>query len=433
MVIVDRQRCCTCGGCVSVCPLGALSLAETRLLVEETCTDCGLCLAACPVGALFFAESSRPQAAATRLSPRYDVVVVGAGPAGSLAARTAARQGLSVLLLEKRQEIGSPVRCAEGVAHSGLVPFIEPDRRWIAATVDKAEISAIGDGGPETLRAEGGFGYILERRVFDRVLAEQAAAAGARVAVKTSAIGLLQAAGTVCGVIVRGPAGTAEIEAQVVIAADGVESQVGRWAGLETTLPLRDTMTCAQYLLAGIDVDPTCCSYVISEEVAPGGYVWIFPKGEGRANVGLGVQADLVAERDSALAGLHRFIESQPRLAQGSPVTLVAGGVPVALPPRRLVTDGLMLVGDAARQVDPLTGGGIVNGMTAGRLAAEVAAAAIAAGDVSAARLAAYEALWAAGLGEKMARHTRWRERFPPGTRASRNFLRILAVAVAGG
>lgn len=432
-MIVDHQRCCYCGGCVSACPLGALNLAETRLVVEESCTDCGLCLAACPVGALSFAESPRRQAAATRLLPRYDVVVVGAGPAGSLAAWTAAGFGLSVLLLEKRQEIGSPVRCAEGIAHSGLVPFIEPDRRWIAATVDKAEITVIADGGPETLRAAGGYGYILERRIFDRVLAEQAAATGAQVAVKTAATGLLRENGAVRGVIVRRANGTMEIEARLVIAADGVEAQVGRWAGLETALPLRDTMTCAQYLLAGVDVDPTCCSYFIGEEVAPGGYAWVFPKGEGRANVGLGVQADRLAEPEMALACLHRFIESRPRLARGSPVTLVSGAVPVALPPRRLVADGLMLVGDAARQVDPLTGGGIANGMAAGRLAAEVAAEAIARGDVSAEGLAGYAVRWAEGPGEKMARHARWRERFPPGMRTSRNFLRIFAVAVAGG
>ena len=432
MVLVNRQRCCYCGGCISVCPFGALNLAETLLLVDEACTDCGLCLTACPTGALHLGDVEAPQTTTLKLSSRYDVVVVGAGPAGSLAAWTAARLGLSVLLLEKRQEIGSPVRCAEGVGHDPLIPFIEPDPRWIAATVDKAEITTVADGQRRTLRAEGGRGYILERRVFDRALAEEAAAAGAQVAVKTTAIGLLQEGSAVRGVIVRGPNGAMEIEAQVVIAADGVESQIARWAGLDTTLPLRDIMICAQYLLASIDVDPTCCSYFIGEEIAPGGYAWIFPKGEGRANVGLGVQADRVEGRESALTYLHRFIESKPRLARGSPVTLVTGTVPVALPPSRLVANGLMVVGDAARQVDPLTGGGITNGMAAGRLAAEVAAAAIAAGDVSAPALAEYERRWAAGLGRKMARHYRWRERFPPEARASRHFLRLFALAVAG-
>jgi digeranylgeranylglycerophospholipid reductase len=113
-------------------------------------------------------------------------------------------------------------------------------------------------------------------------------------------------------------------------------------------------------------------------------------------------------------------------------VTLITGGVPVALPPRSLVSDGLMLIGDAARQVDPLTGGGITNGMAAGQLAAEIAAAAIAAGDCSAAGLAEYERRWRAGQGSKLARSYRWRERFPPEARAGRKFMRIFAAAVAG-
>ena len=431
MVVVDRWRCCYCGACVASCPGGALQLAETRVLVDDTCTDCGLCLTACPVGALRFKHSCAPPQTMP-LSSGYDIIVVGAGPCGSQAALTAARLGLSVLLLEKRQEIGSPVRCAEGVSHAALAPFLEPDPRWVAAVVDKAEITSIENGERQTLQADGGHGYILERRVFDRTLAEEAARAGARVAVKTAVTGLLQVDDVVCGVVVHGPGGICEIAARVVIAADGVESQVGRWAGMQTTLPPADTMTCAQYLLAGIDVDPTCCSYIMDEEIAPGGYAWVFPKGEGRANVGLGVQADLVTDGTSPLVYLHRFIESQPRLAQGSPVTLVAGGVPVALPPHQLVKDGLMLAGDAARQVDPLTGGGIGSGMIAGRLAAEVAAAAIAAGDLSATRLAEYQHQWSAGPGALLARNYRWRQRFPAGKRANRDFMRIFAAAAAG-
>jgi len=430
MVVVDRSQCCYCGACVASCPVRALQLAETRLLVDETCTECGLCIAACPVGALSFEHPYSPPQALP--SPGYDIIVVGAGPCGSQAALTAARLGLSVLLLEKRQEIGSPVRCAEGVSHDALAPFLEPDPRWIAAVVDKTEITSIGNGERQTYRADGGHGYVLERRVFDRTLAEEAVRAGARVAVKTAVTGLLRVGKAVCGVAAHGPRGTYQIAAQVVIAADGVESQVGLWAGLQTTLHPADTMTCAQYLLAGIDIDPTCCSYIIDEETAPGGYAWVFPKGEGRANVGLGVQADLVAEDTSPLVYLHRFIETQAHLEQGSPVTLIAGGVPLALPPHRLVKDGLMLAGDAARQVNPLTGGGIANGMFAGRLAAEVAAAAIAAGDLSASRLAEYQQRWSEGPGARMARCYRWRQRFPVGTRANRDFMRIFAAAAAG-
>jgi digeranylgeranylglycerophospholipid reductase len=427
VITVKIDRCGYCGACVSVCPVGAIELAETHLLISEACFDCGLCLTACPVGAL---QADYTESVEVPLRRRYDVVVVGAGPGGSVAAREAARLGLSVLLLEKRQEIGSPVRCAEGIAYDMLVPFIEPDPHWISAAVNEAQIT-VGDGTIVTRQAEGRKGYVLERRIFDRVLAEEAAKAEAQVMVKTAATGLLLEDGVVQGVVARGSGGAMEIEGAVVIGADGVESQVGPWAGLKTALPLRDAMACAQYLLAGIEIDPTCCYYYIGQELAPGGYAWVFPKGEGKANVGLGIQADQAA--DSALNYLTRFIERQPNLAQGSPVTLVVGGVPVGPPLPRLVASGLMLVGDAARQVDPLTGGATPNAMMAGCLAAEVAAQAIAAGDTSAEALAQYEGRWMAGRGRKMARNYRLKERFGPDERTSPDFLRVFMVAVGGG
>jgi digeranylgeranylglycerophospholipid reductase len=269
--------------------------------------------------------------------------------------------------------------------------------------------------------------------------------------VKTAATSLLVENGQICGVRVRHAdffTGSPEIEvqAQVVIAADGVEAQVGRWAGLDVQLPLRDAMICIQYLLAGIDVDPACTCYTIDHELAPGGYAWIFPKGEHKANVGLGVQADVwqdVAARspsgDSPAIGdgtvlgyLTRFIEDRPTLAQGYPVTLVAGNVPVALPPARMVTGGLMLVGDAARQVDPLTGGGITNAMTAGKLVAEVAAEAIASGDTSATVLSRYEQAWHRTIGRRMQRNYRLREKFPPTQRHDERFVRAFALAATG-
>jgi digeranylgeranylglycerophospholipid reductase len=450
MVIIDHNLCAYCGGCVSVCPEEALSLAETRLEVDESCIECGDCVSACPVGALSIGEA-QPLSATSRLKKEYDLVVVGAGPGGSTAAQVAAQAGLSVLLLEKRQEIGSPVRCAEGVGHAALAAFIEPDRRWIAAEVSRVEITSCASDATTTLRAEGGLGYILERRVFDRALAERACLAGAEVRVKTAVTGLLRENDRVCGVkICHGDfiaaSGEVEVLAKVVIAADGVESQVGRWAGLPLGLHLADTMVCAQYLLAGIQIDPACNYFSIGYQVAPGGYAWIFPKGEGKANVGLGVQANLweqAGERlpaagkegigDRAVLGyLTRFIESNPRLEQGYPVTLIAGNVPVAPALARLVADGLMVIGDAARQVDPLTGGGILNAMTAGKLAATVAAEAIAAGNTSAEFLSRYEDAWNRSIGHRNQRNYRLRAKFDPTKMADERFVRTFALAARG-
>lgn len=402
---------------------------------------------ACPVGALQL-DVTQTEQAHRQLHRRYDLVVVGAGPGGAMAAQVAAQAGLAVLLLEKRQEIGAPVRCAEGVGHEPLASLLEPDPRWIAAEVTQIEIAAIADGATQTLRAAGGRGYVLERRIFDRALAERAAQAGAEVRVKTAATGLLVENGQVRGIKVQrgdfiGCTGEVEVEASVVIAADGIEAQVGHWAGLDVQLALQDTMVCVQYLMAGIKVDPACTYYTICHELAPGGYAWVFPKGEGKANVGLGVQADLwqeIAEGVSAgpcaigsgtvLGLLTRFIEGQPLLAQGYPVALVAGNVPVALSPVRAVTGGLMLVGDAARQVDPLTGGGIINAMTAGKLAATVAIEAINCGDTSARFLGRYEEQWHRSVGHKLQRNYRLREKFPPVQRADERFVRAFAMAV---
>jgi digeranylgeranylglycerophospholipid reductase len=431
MVTLDATRCAYCGGCVSVCPVQAIVLAETRLTINEECVDCGECVPACPVGALSESSGETPKLAEGRFGDHYDLVVVGAGPAGSMAAWTAARAGLSVLLLEKRQEIGSPVRCAEGVPSEALLAFLEPDPTWISAEVDRAQISALAGGQiVEHWQGAGGQGYVLERRIFDRALAEQAAGAGAEVRVKAAVVGLLCENDAVRGVVVEWQGGRREIESDVVMAADGVESRVGSWAGLETGLALRDTMVCAQYLLAGIEWDPACLGYWIDETLAPGGYAWVFPKGEGRANVGLGVQADLAKE--TPLAYLDHFVEREPGLSRGSPVTLVAGSAPVAPPCRQLVTGGLMLVGDAARQVDPLTGGGIINAMTAGRLSAQVAANAKEAGDTSARSLVAYQEWVEQALGRRLGRNYSLRARFPPDKRASRKFVRLFAVAAGG-
>ncbi|MBI5034310.1 MAG: geranylgeranyl reductase family protein [Chloroflexi bacterium] len=431
MIVVDSVRCSYCAGCVSVCPVQALYLAETQLVVDPSCIDCGDCVKACPVGALQPQFSDAPSLKS--IQRRYDVVVVGAGPGGSIAARTAAKAGLSVLLIEKRQEIGSPVRCAEGVGHDQLVAFIEPDLRWISAEINQLELTTRDDGATKTWHAAGGRGYILERRVFDRVLGEQAAQAGAEVRVKTSATGLVIEDGCVRGIkIKRGDffanADQVAVEARVVIGADGVESQVGRWAGLDVQLPMNDAMICAQYLLAGIDIDPTCTSYTISYTAVPGGYAWIFPKGNGKANVGLGVQADLWSS-ENALGLLNRFVVSNPRLAKGSPVSFIVGNAPVALSPSRIVRDGVMLIGDAARQVDPLTGGGIINAMKAGEMAAQVAAEAIAKNDTSANFLSRYEERWNASVGRRLQRNYRLRDKFPPTRRTDERFVHAFMLA----
>ncbi|MCK4655118.1 MAG: NAD(P)/FAD-dependent oxidoreductase [Candidatus Cloacimonetes bacterium] len=117
---------------------------------------------------------------------KYDVVVIGAGPAGSVTSRFAAENGASVLMLERDREPGIPVRCAEGVSHRGIAPFIEIDKRWIANQIDVAKLHA--PNGESAYMYNNGTGYVLERRIFDTVLCDLAVKRGVHLVTKADAL-----------------------------------------------------------------------------------------------------------------------------------------------------------------------------------------------------------------------------------------------------
>jgi digeranylgeranylglycerophospholipid reductase len=332
----------------------------------------------------------------------YDVVVIGAGPAGSITAKTVAKKGLSVLLIEKRQEIGDPVRCAEGVSKVWLRKHIEPDHRWICADVKGSRIYS-PDGTMIEMAEEiagGEVGYVLERKIFDRALAYEASKAGAEVMVKTRATGLIIENGFVKGVNVSHLGQAYDIKAKIVVGADGVESKVGRWAGIDTAIKPIDIETCAQYLMSGTGIDQDYCYFYLGNEIAPAGYVWIFPKGNGMANVGIGILGNKSGNGKHAIDYLNDFVNKN--YPDAKILELDVGGVPVSGSIEKTIANGLMLVGDAARQSDPITGGGIVNAMEAGKIAGEVAYNAISKGDYSTDALNEYEEKWRETVGREI-------------------------------
>ncbi len=327
-----------------------------------------------------------------------DVLVIGAGPAGAVAASEAKRAApqLDVVLLERDRAVGRPVRCAEGVGDAGLREFADPDgASWVARKIRRVIVVAPDD--TEVKVAERDAGWILDRTRFDAFLAAQAGAAGAELLVATEATGMSRGADDRWDVRVRGPSGEDTYRATIVIGADGVEALVGRWAGLDTRVPARDMESCAQYVLQGIDFDPDAIYLQFGRTIAPGGYAWLFPKGVGVANVGLGLVA-LKADGRNARQYLDAWIARRyPRAAKTG---YTVGGVIVHTTIKATYSDGVMLAGDAAHMINPLSGGGIVNAMKAGRLAGRTAAAAICAGDTSARRLAGYHQAWMDLLGE---------------------------------
>ena len=330
---------------------------------------------------------------------RYDIVVVGAGPGGSTAARIAAEEGLNVLLLEKRQEIGTPIRCAEGTGTSVLQQYIDLEPAWIAQEINGGRIFS-PNGTPVVLAVKGA-GVVLERKLFDRRLAELAAKADAEILVKARVTGVSKSQnGKVDGVYFRNLGKDCIAKAEIVIAADGIESQVGRWAGIDTTHDLNDVDVCAQYLMSNIDLEePDYCDFYVGGEKAPRGYAWVFPKGDRTANVGVGIGGTASGKNGKfAIDYLNEFVKQ--KFPKGSILSRVFGSVSVGGGLPDVVADGIMLVGDAAHHADPLSGGGIVNAMIGGRLAAEVAAEAIQKGDASKEFLKEYERRWDKEVGK---------------------------------
>lgn len=339
-----------------------------------------------------------------------DVVVVGAGPAGSLAARVLADSNVNVLVLEKRQEIGAPKRCAEGINLLGLKNVgVEPNPRWAVNEIYGAILYS-PSGRMVRMVNKKHLGVLLERKIFEKHLAAQAVEKGARYMVKTRALSVIKEDGSVVGVKAEHMGDFFNVRARIVIAADGVDSRIGRSAGLKTVNSLRDYQSGFQYEMAGVNVEQNVLHIFFGDDIAPKGYVWVFPKGSGIANVGIGVVSTASGDGRRAMDYLDRFIEKNPGMfAKASPLEINAGGIPVSSSLDCFVGDGIMLVGDAAQQVNPIHGGGISLAMNAGKIAAETAVNALKKGDYSKKTLGEYEKRWRETDGRRMKKLLRLR------------------------
>ncbi|MEM5804262.1 MAG: NAD(P)/FAD-dependent oxidoreductase [Candidatus Aenigmatarchaeota archaeon] len=361
------------------------------------------------------------------LKDKYDVVVVGAGPGGSATAKRCAELGLSACLLEKRQEIGAPKRCGEGlsnhkmdVLHFGNIPDfckMQAIRGAIVYAPDKKEV-AVDFGGVA--------GWVMERKMFDKWLAMEASRAGAHVQAKTNVTGVLKEGSKIVGVRGEYEDEPFEIRSNVVVACDGIESQVSRWAGLNTTNTLINVDSGYQFEMSNIDLrDPGMLEMFVGNDIAPRGYVWIFPKGKDVANVGIGVS---MCDKPARYY-LEKFVKSHPGLKNGSIIEVNSGGIPLGGFLDNMVLDGFAVVGDAAHQVNPIHGGGMKEATYAGRLLAEVIAEAAKKNDFSQKALSPYNTRWWDERGQHLRKVEKLRQVFE---KMSDDDLNMLADALKG-
>lgn len=326
----------------------------------------------------------------------YDIAVIGAGPAGSMASLHAARLGRRVCLIDRNARVGFPVRCGEGI---GIKSFIAHAGNRLEWTKNKINRSAMVS--PSGIRVTIGNideSYILDREKMDFDLAGEAGRAGADLFLSTPVVEIQRTGDRKYEC--RSP--DRIFFASIVIIADGVESRIARFLGWDTALPLSDIETCAFCRATSPLIDQETCVFYVGSTVAPGGYAWIFPRRNNEANVGLGI-IGTQSGAGKAKEYLLKFIKKE--LNGATAEGLHCGGVPVARWVRPLVRDGAMLVGDAARQVNNISGAGIHYSLFAGKLAGITAAQAFSAdGSINYRVLSRYETEWKKTYGRQQDR-----------------------------
>ncbi|VVB85206.1 Digeranylgeranylglycerophospholipid reductase [uncultured archaeon] len=271
----------------------------------------------------------------------YDVVVVGAGPAGSITAQAVAQAGYRVLVLEKNHMCRSP--CAGYI--SNTVNLELPESCVIQSGITKMR-TYLPDFSFHDFNLSG---FVVDRPSFDLALVMKARAAGAEVKWDSPLSGFIPN-----GVKFRG----GKAHGRIIVGADGVFSKTASLLGLDR----QKIIVCAQYHLKGMEPVPNTSEIFFDSEFAPGGYIWIYPTGKDSAKVGVGISGS------SPRAYLDAFMKKShaaDRLG-GEIIECITGALPVGGLREKLIFGNVLLAGDSAGMADPVTGAGINNAMLAG-------------------------------------------------------------------
>lgn len=307
---------------------------------------------------------------------KYDLVIIGAGPAGTTAARVASEKGIRTLIIEKKACIGSPVQCAEHIPKL-LMQQVNFNSRCITQEVGMMITYMPGGDVVETKAP----GYIIDRSLFDKGLALDAISNGADLMIKTIALSRNKT-----GLIARTGNKEICIEAKVIIGADGPNSTVGGWINRKN----KEFVSAAQCeVLLNKPIEATCI-YFCMEYM--GGYGWLFPKGR-TANVGVGINNKIGRIKlSTCLKHLLDRLQKEEKIKDKSAVAYTAGLIPVGGYLDTSPHENILIIGDAAGQTDPITGAGISQAISCGKIAGEVVAKAIQEKDLS--LLGEYEKRW---------------------------------------
>ena len=334
----------------------------------------------------------------------YDVTIIGAGPTGSMMAEALAKDGHSVLILEEHPEVGLPQHCTGKISVNALMELnLKPMgvlQEVRGATFYSPNMESF------TIKRDTTQAYILDRRIFDSWLSNRAVKAGARLITNARAIGV-SVSSTGVDVDFRCESNSQRVTARMIVGADGANSSVAHWLGLYSKEPDGMKMGVQREVMGIHDVEPDVVELYFGRRYAPGFFAWIVPIGNDEARVGLCMN---IHSAKPALKYLDRFIYNHPIACEKLKGCLLkepnAHIIPTGGPLQKTVSDGVIIVGDAAGQVKSTTGGGLYYGMLCATIAGKNLSKALRASKTGIIRkkaLVEYQRLWKRKLGREIA------------------------------
>jgi geranylgeranyl reductase family protein len=330
-----------------------------------------------------------------------DVAVVGAGPAGSRTARDLAARGFRVRLLEEHRRVGVPSHCSglislrtlreSGIGEQAII------HRIIGAYAHTQSGSEVELGGGKVQAVA------IDRIKWDQALCDQAQEAGAELV--RARVTSVERINSHVRLTTQTDGRDSTLTARLVVGADGTHSRVRRTLGMGAPREYAYNLGIEGRMKARRD---DFVHVFVGRDMAPGWFGWIIPAGDGMVRVGIGSN-NHASPAVKPIDCYHEMERRFPSLFEGiEPCRMYGGTIPLEFAPMTY-GDNVLLVGDAAGQVKPFSGGGIYTSLVAARHAARTAAGALKAGDLSAARLSTYEKRWKKEIGRELVRSLRLR------------------------
>jgi len=319
-----------------------------------------------------------------------DAIVIGGGPCGSFTALNLARLGVNVKVFEEHGEIGVPSHCAGHLSITGLKLLgLYPLPSRIVENTFYGAIFHSPKGKEFSVRLSSPVTCVVNRVLFDKHVAEMVEDAGAHYSLNSIVESLITENDFVKGVIVRRGNIEERFSAKVVVDAGGVSSRILRQAGLSASDP-KTFVNAVQAEVENVkNLNPDMVEVFLGKDYAPGLYAWLVPKHDGKANVGLATNTGNPKKLLQKLMYNHPIASKKLHAAKLSRISFHP--IPLGGPIPKTYSNGFLAVGDAASQVKPTTGGGVIFGMMCARVAAEVAYEALHKDDFSSETLSEYQ------------------------------------------